>query len=212
MSVDLFTLSEVKDLYGLGQFLPFMLFDTEVYSTTKDLHGFSLAEHFVPLVRYIGRRDQWKTADIIDPEHRLAFRYHGFRGMDLTWNNDLVNARNAQGSYEVTVHPKSVSLFHQFLKESKENGIEVVLVWTPEHVSGRHFVQNRSTVHGLHERIAEQYGLLFLDYTNDPICEDQRLFYNSLHLNKAGAERFTQKLIMDLQTHGRWPSTTRATS
>lgn len=44
------------------------------------------------------------------------------------------------------------------------------------------------------------FELLFLDYTNDPICYDTAYFYNAMHLNARGANLFTEKLAHDIDS------------
>lgn len=39
----------------------------------------------------------------------------------------------------------------------------------------------------------------YLDYTNDPICNDSNYFCVAVHLNQKGAELFSTKLANDLK-------------
>jgi hypothetical protein len=48
------------------------------------------------------------------------------------------------------------------------------------------------------EHVAEEYGCLYLDYTDTPVCYDTSNFVVSVHLNARAAQQFSQKLIEDL--------------
>ena len=50
--------------------------------------------------------------------------------------------------------------------------------------------------------IKNKHSLTFLDYSYDSISFKKEYFYNSLYLNKTGAEIFTRQLAHDLKTRG----------
>ena len=54
----------------------------------------------------------------------------------------------------------------------------------------------------LFKSISNRHKIRFFDYSNDSICLDSTCFYNALHLNQKGAERFTLKLALDLKRIG----------
>lgn len=203
LSVDVFTWDQRADLYELRQFLPFMLFDRQIQAYTSEYEGFHWAEHWIPLVRYLGRNDQW--VEQVKARPGAPFRNKGYRAMERTWNADLAKARREMGSYTAVVRDDVVDLFVSFLRECARDGIEVVLVYTPEHVEGQQFVTNRAGIIAAYEAIAAQQDLLFLDYSGDPMCLDKDLFYNASHLNAKGSRLFTAKLVRDLQERGVLP-------
>jgi lysophospholipase L1-like esterase len=51
---------------------------------------------------------------------------------------------------------------------------------------------------GMIRDIANRHGIQFLDYSSDTMCRDTKYFYNSQHLNTAGAELFSARLAEDL--------------
>jgi len=100
--------------------------------------------------------------------------------------------------YEAKLDPKLVDLFDTFLVECKEKEIEVILVYTPEYLEGQSFVKNRTEIITLFENFSEIHKVPFLDYSGNEICTKKEYFYNASHLNKTGAELFTNILINDL--------------
>lgn len=71
-------------------------------------------------------------------------------------------------------------------------------LFTPEYIEGQAFVAGRDEIITLYEEIAKKRDILFLNYSDDQICKQKKYFYNASHLNKNGAELFTNKLIKDL--------------
>ena len=54
LSVDAFSLGKRKELYNYQQFLPYMLWNKNIFTFTSSYDGFSLFDYFIPLLRYSG--------------------------------------------------------------------------------------------------------------------------------------------------------------
>ncbi|GHT14673.1 hypothetical protein FACS189415_6070 [Bacteroidia bacterium] len=61
------------------------------------------------------------------------------------------------------------------------------------------FVNIDTTIH-IYKNLASDNQLPILDYSNDELSMDRTYFYNSEHLNSKGADIFTKKLLVDLDT------------
>lgn len=195
LSLDVFSLEIRKDLFNLTQFLPYMLWNKNIRTYTTRYNGFSWIDYWVPLVRYIGKREAITEAwDVFWKGPTPTFRDRGFRGMDKEWTDDLERAKYERREYRIKLHDESIRLFERFINECDALGIELILVCAPEYIEGQQFMINRHEVIGMYGDYAKMHGLQFLDFSDDDICMDRSLFYNSLHLNKLGAERFSRKL------------------
>lgn len=201
LSVDVFSLEKRKDLYELNQFLPYMLWNKNIIKFTSSYNGFTYKDYYFPLLRYGGKIR--KIENLLNLEQvdniEVTFRQNGFKGMERKWNDDLAKAKLKMAQYKIEIDSSSVNLFNQFLIESKENNIKVILVYTPEYIDGQKFVENRNEIIKIYKDFAIKYNLLFLDYSNDDLCKKKELFYNSSHLNKKGADIFTRKLSSELK-------------
>lgn len=195
-SVDILTLVKRVDLFNKNQLLPFMLFDDEIYNYTKSYQGFSWANYYVPLYRYATNLD---FSSFISDSLFQEYRYHGFKGADRKWNLDLQEAELQYPNFSLDEDTPSVALFISFIEDMKRENIDIILVCAPEYYEGQDFVKNRVELISTFKEIAENYSLPFFDYSDSAISKRQDLFYNTLHLNKEGAEVFTQKFIRDWQ-------------
>jgi hypothetical protein len=194
-SVDIFTLQKRKELFNMNQFMPYMLWDFEIYNSTKSYVGFSILDYFIPILRFRHRSDIFTSKQTsIHP-----FRNKGFKGMEKEWNNDLDNARKITNSYTITLDTTSVKLFNNFIKTCKSENIDIILVYTPEYIEGQEYVSNRSDIIGLYTKLARSNDLLFFDYSDSDLCKDKKYFYNSSHLNAIGADIFSKTFISDLK-------------
>ncbi len=201
VSLDAFSLEMRKDLYGLEQYLPYMLWNENIREYTGSYKGYHWLDYNLPFVRYIGKKAviQEVITHIFSTKTRPNIRESGYAGMDKTWNSDLEKAKSEMKSYKIKLHDKSVQLFHRFIKECKEQDIQLVFVCTPEYIEGQRFIENRTEIIEMYEQIARVNQIKFFDYSNDSMCLDRSLFYNSLHLNKTGAELFSAKFAGQLR-------------
>jgi hypothetical protein len=98
------------------------------------------------------------------------------------------------------VDPVIVQLFLDYIKECREAGIRLILVYPPEYFEGQDFVGNRKEIVSLIKDIADRNGLPYLDYSDHPLTSKKEYFYNSQHLNMTGANIFTAVFCDDLKS------------
>lgn len=201
ISIDMFSLEKRKDLYNLEQFLPYMLWNRDIKNYTCSYEGFVPLDYEIPLIRYYGKTEAIETAirflsgHLSNPTRRIR----GYQGQVRTWNKDFDKAKATLNKYVVTIDDATKKLFEKFLSECKTQDIKLIFVNAPEYVEGQKFVENRDEVIKIYKKYSEQYQIPFYDYSNDAICYQKKYFYNSVHMNKTGAELFTSKLIDTLK-------------
>ncbi len=200
-SLDMFTLQKRKELFNSEQFLPYMLWNSEIKKATESYEGFNFYDYTIPLIRYCGKIlvlekiINYSLGLISNP----IMRINGYQGKDKTWNSDLDKAIAKRKKYEVPIDRKSQQLFEKFLVECQNQNIKLIFVYTPEYIGGQKFVKNRKTVMDLYGHYSKKYQIPFYDYSNDSISFQKKYFYNASHLNKTGAELFTHQFVDTLR-------------
>lgn len=200
VSVDVFSFQEQNELINHQQFLPYMLWNKEIYNYTISYRGFNKIDYYIPLVRYFGETSSLihSLSVLFNINNNEKLRNKGFKGMDRQWNSDFKNAKEENKKYKIIIDKESITLFKYFIEECRRDGINLTLVYTPQYIEGQHFVANRTEIMNTFKDISDSYNVAFYNYSNDSICFDKSLFYNSSHLNKKGATLFSQKLAHDL--------------
>lgn len=204
LSVDAFTLQKREDLYGQEQFLPYMLWNTNMELYTSNYKGFSKADYYIPFVRYMGQLPVIKkaTSHIFYPEKdSINFRQNGFKGFDKKWGASVDSLLASEEKYTIKFHPETITLLERFIQECIKDEITITFVYTPEYIAGQHFVINREDAMNQYRMMAKKYDILFLDYSKDDLSFKKEFFYNASHLNKEGANIFTRKFAQDLKRH-----------
>jgi len=200
-SIDVFTLARRKDLFYSEQFLPYMYRNDSLQKITKQFIGFEPYDYSVPLVRYYGK------GKAILEAFKMAFggkneptRIRGYQGQLIPWTNELEEAKKKMDHFTVKMEPQTVALFEKYLRFCKAKGIQVVFVYSPEFIEGQDFIANRKEMMAVYQNFSKKYDIPFFDYSSDPISYKKEYFYNALHMNKFGAEKFTAEFIQDLRT------------
>jgi len=200
-SIETFTLTKGKDLYGLTQFIPY-IHNPIIKEATKQFNGFKNIDYILPLFRYravpgickIGLMEYFKI------KHYTNTTYKGYSGQDLTWTSDFDDfKKNNSEGYDLILDSASIKLFDNYLSECSKKKIKVFLVFSPEYIEGQKLLKNRKEIINLYKNLADKYNFVFLDYSNDSISLNRDYFYNSEHLNKNGSEIFTKKLTIDMK-------------
>lgn len=201
VSVDAYGLKKREDLYNYHQFLPFMLWNKNVYSYTKNHKGFSKLDYSIPLVRYGSKYKVFKTliSDATLNKNAEALRENGYAGVDLKWNSDLEKAKEKQDEFVTYIDEDIKNLFINFIEDCQENGIQLSLVYSPEYIEGQEYIRNRTEVMDFYRSVAKKHQIDFYDFSNHSMCFNRDYFVNASHLNKKGAELFSKHLADSLQ-------------
>ncbi len=200
LSVDPFSIEEKRNLYQADQFLPYMLWNDNIKKYTNDYNAFDQLDYLVPLIRFSGKYDAFKTCvkTIINQNSSRPYRNRGFAGMNREWNLDLENAQKASKKYKILLDTNCIVLLEEFIEECRESEIQLILIYTPEYIEGQNFIENRQSLIDIYKNLSAKNNLIFIDYSEDTICKNKTFFYNTNHLNKTGAEIFSKKLSHDL--------------
>jgi hypothetical protein len=153
------------------------------------------------LGKYFSNESCQKHLPLQNLPKKLPDRKNGYQGQDETWNDDFIKAKVKMKEYEIKFDAATIQLFDEYLHECRNKGIKVILVYTPEYIEGQKFVKNREEMFKLFINLSLKYNIPFWDYSNDAISFQKKYFYNSSHMNKKGAELFTNKLTNALKEY-----------
>ena len=199
-SLDFFTLRKKNGFYNYKQLFPYMLFDKDIYHGTESFDFFDFADFLLPVTRYSHQSSELFEVlsdvylkDTVIPSRRIR----GYKGEDLTWNeSERINRNGKTKKLDVGVNEKE--WFELILNDYQRLGVQVVFVYSPEHISAQNYITNREEIFKIYLEYAKKYNIPFLDYSKSDVCKDSSNFYNSVHLHKQGAEEFSRVLAKDL--------------
>ncbi|GAA4282097.1 hypothetical protein GCM10022260_25200 [Gaetbulibacter aestuarii] len=195
VSLDIFGLEKRKELYNYGQFLPYMLWNKDIYNFTKSYEGFNKFDYFIPLIRYSGEGKVLKSCvyTILDKNNK-KLRFKGHMAMDIPWNSDLEKAKKIHDSLVFKIEKEPKLLFKKFIKECQKKNIQLIFMYPPEYIEGQRIVANRKVIMDYYVKISKEYNIPLFDFSNDQMSFQKKYFYNANHLNKIGAQLFSEKV------------------
>lgn len=193
------------NLVNIRQFGPYLK-DPYIRKAVGFYEGFEWQDFVVPLAKYMNVRNGLLDGitDFVRPEK--SNKYKGFEAQQKQWDDsfEIYRKANPNGVHQKT-DAVTVGLFEDFLSYCVNNGIKVILVYTPQYIEGQRLIKNKEQIIGLYRGFAKKYDIPFLDYSDDPVCYDTKYFYNSEHLNAKGVAIFNEHLVRDLAPLERWP-------
>lgn len=174
--------------YEQYQYFPYFS-DPDIQRWVIPYEEFSIADRIFPFYRYSNFGVEKLFANKLKVER-------GYLGHEKVWKVEPIDKDNL---IHFTVDPRSLSLLKQFLSKSAEEGVQVIFVHSPIHISLTECQDDVDSMWHTWRQIADQYNIPILDYQYDSLSYDTTYFYNRMHLNKRGAEIFSRHLAEDLK-------------
>lgn len=188
------------EVYDPGQYVPYLdepylyaalaAIDEDTWKARwLPLYGYAALDFRFGWLRGVGQRLGMTGASVADD-------FQGFRPRHTGWTGefDAFRARHPNGS-AIDIEPAGVAQLDALLRLCKSQGIGVVLVYSPEYLEMQTLTTNRAEIFARFLGLATRYGAELIDFSASPISRRKDLFYNSQHLNAAGAEAFTRELV-----------------
>lgn len=128
--------------------------------------------------------------------------YHSedYVGLGFKENTDSVHTETDYISKPIEFLDRQVSYFSQILSHCEEQGISILLIYSPK---PKEYERSNQLQFLSHIRsIADQYQVPLWDYGRDHPLHSTNHFYDHHHLNQAGVEIFNAQLINRLATEG----------
>ena len=179
--------------YMREQFFPYF-WNRSMRNEFFNSEPFSFEEKYIPFYRYLRNFNMQQLYDIVANSSRTLTK--GYEGKERKWDG---SAYNEIRSIEFVPNYTTMMMFDNFLKETIADSIKVVFVYAPLFYGAINKISNLDEMYAAYESIANKYNIPILDYSNMAICLDKTYFYNALHLNKRGAEIFTDSLAYDIK-------------
>lgn len=191
-NIDIFSLAITKG-YDREQFFPYFYNQTFLSAVAKH-EQFSLLEKILPFYRYIGTTP---INRLYSKEQILTNK--GYTGIDRMWNSNSYDKIDTVYADLDTILYKE---FRAFLQKQITMGTKVIFVYAPMYHGVTEKCVNMNEMYETYEQLAKEFDIPILNYNEASICYDTTYFYNATHLNKKGAEKFSEQLAHDIDSLG----------
>jgi hypothetical protein len=190
-------------VYDPGQYVPY-LEEPSIFAALAQIDPDVWKARFLPLYGYAAEdlRFNWMLGVLgffgrNPPEDQFL----GFKPRYSAWTEDFerLKAMNPDG-VRFESEPDGVKQLEELLTLCKEQGIKVVLVYSPEYREMQTLTTNRAQVFARFNALSDRFGAPVWDYSGSLISTRRENFYNSQHLNADGAMAFSMDLAEKLAT------------
>jgi hypothetical protein len=185
------------ETYEPAQYIPYLA-EPAIYSALMHIDSDFWKAKFVPLYGYAVQdlRFNWILGMLgffgwnPSEDHFL-----GFKPRYSAWTDDFerFKMKNPNG-VRFEIEADGVKEMEGLLRLCREQGIKVVLVYSPEYQEIQTWTTNRTEVFAHFDKLRDQFGVPVWDYSNSPISARKQNFYNSEHLNAEGAAVFSREV------------------
>jgi len=204
-NLDLHSLATPTEIHDPGQYLPY-LDEPAIYAEIRSVHPGAWTWRHVPLYGHAvaDPRLHWleglaRLTGIERTETLIA----GFEPRAWSWTGEFDRfAAKASAGYKVARDDRGRDQLAALLQLCREGGIDIILVFSPEYAAVRPLQLNRAALIAEMSALATTARVPLWDFSDSPLCSDRAFFYNSQHLNAAGAEAFSRELAHRLVTAG----------
>ena len=191
-------MSDIRNQHESEQFFP-LVYDKAMRKQLRE-NGYGFGELNIPLYRFFGYQQVIKNG-LLEALHIKHYSsrpsYKGFLAEKGRWNGTELERMKPE---QVNLSEGGRVLFESYLAQCRTDSIQVVLVNSPMYAEAQKKLIGYGDARAYFEKVAEEYGCLYLDYTDTPVCHDTGNFVVSVHLNARAAREFTETLMKDLKS------------
>ena len=194
INMDYDELRMISNGFEREQYYPYMS-DTLV-KPYLDLYGFSWADRHIPMYRY---RGDYKLigiglTELFGIRHDKKGNYYkGYSNPNEPWDGKRLENKLKNGDVKGSSDGQAVALLEKVLKQSVDDGFQVVFVYAPLYERLKKHLDEYGTLQ-VYQDLSQRYHAPILDFSQMGICSDSTYFRDANHLNSEGALLFTTAL------------------
>jgi hypothetical protein len=196
-NLDAFSFVTSQDVIDPALYVPYLR-DPALYPVLRQINPDFVKGRYVPLYGYVVQDMNFTW--VLGLRHLLGWSpsqdyFLGFSPQDRQWTSEFENFKSANpGGVNFAVEPRGVQVLEQLIRLCKENGIQLVFVYSPEYTQMQSLEKNRNEIFGEFQQLATRYDVPLWDYSDWKYAGETAYFYNSQHLNQRGAGIFSADL------------------
>lgn len=205
IDVDYNFLGTARGLFESDQYVPYV-HENEYKKVAESIEKDFYLDYYLPCYKYKGHTIPIlsKFRDVFN-KNCDAF-LNGYIVNNSNWDNQewaiFENNRLQEVVDSKIFHDLYANGFNKLtsiLEYSKQHNIKVLLVWSPQYIEVQKFKLNQRTyVDEFIKKIAAEYNVDYLNFSNNNLVFDTSNFYNHSHLNYKGASEFSKQIAKHL--------------
>lgn len=213
-NLDAFSFVTTHEVYDPVEYTPY-LYDRNLYDALHKINPNIWKTRYIPLYGYVVEDSKFawmlglKGFAGVSPREDY---FLGFNPRTTKWSEDFqkLKAHNPNG-VSFQIEPGGIRDVEELISICRENGIKLILVYSPEYSEIQKFTTNRDRIFSEFHRLADPAGVPLWDFSNWQHAGDTNYFQNSQHLNADGAAAFSADLAKQLEDYFKTSSSSAKT-
>jgi hypothetical protein len=203
-NLDAFSFVTSKDVIDPALYVPYLR-DPDLYPLLRQINPDFVKSRYVPLYGYVVQDMNFGWVPGI--KRLLGWSppqdfFLGFSPQARRWTNEFQNFKTGNpDGVNFAIEPRGVEVLEQLVRLCKDNGIQLVFVYSPEYTDMQSLEKNRAEIFGKFQQLATRYDVPLWDYSDWKHAGDTAYFYNSQHLNARGAGMFSADVASRLDEY-----------
>lgn len=202
-NIDYFSLKSEGNIVYKETFLPY-LSEPEA-EILKEIDNKIWVEQIIPIYKYRGYRETVFTGiksffEFISKP--TLYNYKGYSAVDNKWSDEFekINTTNMKIIPVIKELKYGFDYLKKLINDCTKNNIQLILVHMPMYIdlNQSQISAHTDSIFTAIKKFVNDNNLQYWDYSKDSLSYNKKYFYNSLHLNKSGAQIFSRHLAHDL--------------
>lgn len=193
-NLDAFTFVTTREVYDPAQYVPY-LYDDEIYAPLRRINPNIWRSRYLPLYGYVV--DDMSFSWMLGLKALFGWSpsenfFLGFDPRDKRWTNEFQRFKTANpNGVRWGIEPAGIQLVEELIRACDHNGIQLILVYSPEYSEMQTLTKNRAEIFGKFHDLADRSHIPFWDYSDWKYAGNTTYFSNSQHMNAEGAAVFS---------------------
>jgi hypothetical protein len=203
-NLDAFTFVTTREVFDPVEYTPY-LYDRDLYSALGKINSHVWKSRYLPLYGYVV--EDMNFTWVLGLKGFFGWSppedyFLGFNPRSKKWTDDFqqMKANNPNG-VSFGIEPEGIRVVEDLIRVCRQNGIQLILVYSPEYAEMQSLTNNRAEVFALFHELADHSSVPLWDYSDWKYAGNQELFQNSQHLNATGAAIFSADLANRLKAY-----------
>ncbi len=134
-----------------------------------------------------------------EPRWLSVTTYKGYLPIEHGWSTNA--DKELEQKERIIYNAQGIAFLGNFLSFAQKYAPQVITVFTPMYNAGGEQTSDELEYCKHLLEVKNEYHVPFIDYRTDSINYNKKYFYNFSHLNKQGAEVFSQMLANDIKKY-----------
>ncbi len=183
-------------VYDPGQYLPYLQ-EEPIYQALQRINPEIWKARYMPLYGYAVEdlRFTWLLGIMSFFKQNLAEdHFLGFKPHSESWTSDFEHFKEMNpNGVNFIIEKIGTNYMEELVRLCKDQGITLLLVYSPEYKDMQAFTTNRTQVFDHFDMLSRRFAVPIWDFSDSAISFRKENFYNSQHLNAEGASSFSME-------------------